>query len=412
MRVALAISTMLVMACGSTLRADRAHPTAAASQPTPGPTLPEVGSLEELRQVPPVVLANGWRVRLGLAGGGTEAGPWMLLYCLAEYVRDDFNPTIAYSGAAWGKFLGPVFFTVNGQPDDFPFIAVEEPPKPSEALFCRPVLTAEQGDYDIRVYSQRGRLLAHRTVRVRESRPCYWQQLAGPLNDPGRPDVRLATLPKPTAAVPRFPGLSPVWAAGPEGMWPAWSAGSLPGQIHAATVPLPRKRPQTHALSLTLEQGSTLVVRSRERLMARPTGYLLARWWVNGRPVAPFGGRAEAPARLEGVAPLATEIRIALKLPENLGTLKPGDRVALQVLYSPCPYRPVAGAAPRDGTMADLAPDWNQFGPATMPLVSNRLAFDFGADANKTVILYRERDSVSWRAAGVSLPMALATTDR
>lgn len=47
--------------------------------------IPEVKTLEQLLARKPVHLTNGPDIRLGISGGGRDAGPWKLLYCHVQH---------------------------------------------------------------------------------------------------------------------------------------------------------------------------------------------------------------------------------------------------------------------------------------------------------------------------------------
>ena len=55
-------------------------------------------------------------VRIGLGDGGDEAGPWKLVYCLANYTADG-DATLSHKGQTFGQMLGPVFLDVLGDDD-------------------------------------------------------------------------------------------------------------------------------------------------------------------------------------------------------------------------------------------------------------------------------------------------------
>src|SRR5689334_13703113 len=78
------------------------------------PPLAEVKTFEELEAVKPVRIAGEWDVRLGIADSSEEAGPWKVLWCLAEYAGKD-TPTLR--GLPFGidgsEQLGPVLVRIT-----------------------------------------------------------------------------------------------------------------------------------------------------------------------------------------------------------------------------------------------------------------------------------------------------------
>jgi hypothetical protein len=59
--------------------------TQPASAPAAARTIADVKTLEDLQNVETIHVNKRWAVRLGLSDGGKDAGPWKLLYCLADF---------------------------------------------------------------------------------------------------------------------------------------------------------------------------------------------------------------------------------------------------------------------------------------------------------------------------------------
>jgi len=80
-------------------------------------TIADVETLQELQSVEPIHVDKRWAVRVGLADGGADAGPWKLLYCLADFPPEKnaepaLPPLASELSGAMGS-LGPVLFTVD-----------------------------------------------------------------------------------------------------------------------------------------------------------------------------------------------------------------------------------------------------------------------------------------------------------
>jgi hypothetical protein len=106
-------------------------------------------------------------------------------------------------------------------------------------------------------------------------------------------------------------------------------------------------------------------------MLDRADHRLLARWWVNGEPIA------APPAKHMGLKEarllrMTKEIRVRFGLPATLGQLKSGDRVALQVLYTPKDLEPVFDGLEQKQQQMQLQ---SVQGEANCLLPSNRIEF-------------------------------------
>jgi hypothetical protein len=108
---------------------------------------------------------------------------------------------------------------------------------------------------------------------------------------------------------------------------------------------------------------------------------MLARWWVNGRPVIP-----ERTDEMEAIS-IGRRVRyeklvkVAFGLPYNVQSVKPGDVVGVQVLYSPSFLQTLPKSRGRDQLHDALwagDPD-----VAAVPLLSNRIEFVVPASAGR-----------------------------
>jgi len=336
--------------------------------------IPTVTRFDQLRSQQPIRLRDNWEVRFGLGDGGAEAGPWRLLYCLANWTNENESPSLAYEGESFGEPLGPVCYRVS-MDGETPLAAcakvmfdAKEPPP--EGLYCGMVLTAWEGKYHVEIISRDNKIIARRTIEVPQPRPLYWQEFA-------RQEGTIQ--PSPVAARPAFGGTWPLWENG----------GRIASQLHRQ-CPLPGTIPTPHAwiqhvatkairegeliypLKLTLTDGH-FVIRSPVELVDWPDFHLLARWWVNGQPTLarrPAGISMRAIGRQVS---FTKEMRVRFGLPDTLGKLEPGDEIRLQVLYSPAmieqvPIRSVSLAclhavSPYDSSVA------------AVPMTSNPIEF-------------------------------------
>ena len=180
---------------------------------------------------------------------------------------------------------------------------------------------------------------------VREGQPWYWHRFARlDYRTPGgTPVVDVSA----TACIPRL-----------------MNADTLPASNAPATRPSQR-------LVLALD-GETLVVRSEGAgMVSWPDWYLLARWWVNGKPVPAARPAEERPVQFGRQVSVAREFRLPFGPPGVAGGLRPGDELTLQLLYAPHGVRELPQ---KESGMLSLVP----FGPredsARSPMLSNKVS--------------------------------------
>ncbi|HLL88109.1 MAG TPA: hypothetical protein VK324_02285 [Tepidisphaeraceae bacterium] len=98
-------------------------------------------------------------------------------------------------------------------------------------------------------------------------------------------------------------------------------------------VRVDQNRPLLLALS---EDRANFVLTSPDgEMLDWPDWVLLARWWVDGRPAVP-PRRAFIPVRMLGRGmDMARAVEVGFALPDNLGPIAVGQRVAVQLMYAP-----------------------------------------------------------------------------
>ena len=157
-----------------------------SDQPGDVPRIELVSTFRELRTLRPIPIKH-YDLRFGLGGGGKDSGPWKLLYCMAT----PSTQRIAAGGpkrarrlfTQMPKDLGPVKFTVDNPASgehrgnmNVRFPASREQVN-GVPIYCGTVHTPWEGSYRVRLWSEFGRLLAQRIVRVNRPAACYWQGL-------------------------------------------------------------------------------------------------------------------------------------------------------------------------------------------------------------------------------------------
>ncbi len=278
-------------------------------------SLAEVISLTDLQRQPPLDAGNGWTIRVGL-GLQRADEPWRIVYALAEH-ESGTAPPMSYSGPYRGEPLGPVFVDLSrrGDPPRQMMIATSSLVEIAAAgplWYTRTIPLADAGQFDLRIVRGDGAVLAERLVVVTENPTLHWMTFAAPQG--GLDPQPAAAYPMATIAV-RYETIA--------------SSGQ--------TRPVPSDaNPLPNQLSLKLENGRFEIAAPRTvRLDGSTADVLLARWWVNGRPV-------EAPRRMRAEAVQAAQVTVTrfpvAPLPSVVGA-KPGDTVRLQLLYCPGGYR-------------------------------------------------------------------------
>jgi hypothetical protein len=332
------------------------------------PEIPRVKTLAELRAVAAVDTGDGWSVRLGYGEPDDDLGAsWRVLYCLAEPAPADAPDGRPREGPL-GDPLGPVSYTWEPTPRANEealsrmqrAVALTRP-----GLYCATLPAGAAREMRVTVNAPGERVLARRAFPPEKGqRPAYWHTFAE-----SRPksadDVPVSVVAdEAAAAYPLFRG----WPVRlPDEKKPAGEPGAhddLPGLGGAG---------EADGLRLTLEGGAFVIATDRGTTRS-PNESFLARWWVNGRPVAAPRPGAERAKFQQRLSPKGAPVTVGFGLPDHLPALKPGDRVALRLMYAAEGQRLLpfgTGGVFRQQQMRAVDPD-----AVDRPLLSNRLEFE------------------------------------
>ncbi len=401
-----------------------------AEEPAPDtlPLVPTVTSLGDLRKLHPILVHEGWQLRVGLADGGSEAIGWKLVYCLrtrTEQAKDVKRGRLRTGGIRIP--IGPLQARVNRgglrRLEDMvmqhlemaEMIYLGAPARREEAveeLFCATVpLWPEGGELILLGPSDdkalRNKPLARRDL-PRMGRPYAWLPLLydSQENDQDQARQIQADDPPPPCVInacprPAWPvqtSYNPLYASSPKTperyLLPERSlSGQLPPAggyewkyLHhgakAATAPAqPPVRPSddpSYPIRLTLEQDHFVLTSRGVLELYEPHERLLARWWVNGKAVE-VSGHEEVKEEIKLVARLMRAlvegkmrtIRIPAALPPLLGKLAGGDIIRLQVLYASGGFEERPGDHLSKGTFGHA----DAYYPAFGPMLSNPIEF-------------------------------------
>lgn len=329
------------------------------------PAIPLIKTLDDLRHVAPVKLGDGSEVRIGITETPADGMPLRFVYCLPV----DPNAKPANMGGDPEEWAGPVRVRVvraRGVEEVTGEVQADELAKiDGEAFYCTAIPVFNKGNFQVEVLGRSAKrdepdvLIYQSTMEVPKGRVCYWHQFTEKPGD----DYGVASHPK--AARPRYSGLT---RHSPAMMKP-----------DAALDGLDAEHPLELSLDLSVAEPK-LTVKCAEEMINSPDEHLLARWWVNGKPVpaepCPIASERKLMQHGWGIS-FAKEIKLVFALPKNLGTLKAGDRVELQVMYSPAGNKPVfdSAVAEMGGPVTKLFVPRIVAHPATLPRLSQKLEF-------------------------------------
>lgn len=329
------------------------------------PGIADVETLAELAACEPHDVGGGWTVRLGYADPGDEAVPWVTLYCLGDDSGAAARVERADGPGELGDPLGPVYYA--WAPKGTVVRHIERLKRVRRAgrwLFCVTLQPVAGATMTLTVRDAGGRVLRARDFKPRAEAgpPWRWHTFARHGRGARDAEVEMVVADGAVAARPVYGDLF----FPPEAVDADAPPPPLPGATAAG---------EADGIKLSLE-GAAFVLAARRPMSAQmPEHLLLARWWVNGEPVAPPSaerGAAQAQQR-QAKADESEEFKVGFGLPDHLGKLKAGDRVALQVLYSADGYERVNQAAAASTQQMQRLERW---GRAARPLLSNRLEFE------------------------------------
>ncbi len=329
--------------------------------------IPTVATFADLLKQPPERV-GGWDVRVDVADPGDTLGPAAVLYALADWAGEGPPTPISENGP---HPLGPLAARWRWEKR-----AVEVQKRLQQAsghkgrrsLFATTIPLRASGQCRVDLCENRSDREADApplwaaTLVVSESPRPAWGVFARPTS-PTESDGVVAD--EFYTAVPKIDGTFPILAGDPKDAT-RW-AGLLP--------PLDAADAKDSPLTLALTDGQFILTSTRPLWDFNAPEQLLARWWVNGRPVrrdailiAP-----QRPLQQSRQVTSRNKAAIGFGLPDHLGPLKPGDEVAVQLLYCPSGLE---SPGPEMALMAQRSyPD-----ALTLPTLTNRLTFTMTPD--------------------------------
>jgi len=398
------------------------------------PTLAYVTCLADLRALKPILVHDGWELRVGLADGGSDAAGWKLIYCLRTRtspasIKDNRARAIHMVGSS--TMLGPLQFEVRPRALARKEILAVQSLQMAEMIYVGAPARREQaveelyggtvplwpdgaelvllGPSDPKTF--RGKPIA-RADLPGYNRPYVWQPLLHDDDDKDQaghvrrverdepPDRPYAINTRPRTVSPRQIATNPLYAWSPATREPyLLPAAGLPGQfppaggyewkyLHPTAVPASQPAPPPAApadaadfpIRLSLEKDQFVLTSRGVLELDEPVERLLARWWVNGKPVEICQANEELKQqqvrmihRLMKQRELGRmrAIRIPAALPPFLGKLAGGDIVRLQVMFSPGGYEKLLSRCLLEKSYTSM----HAYYPAFGPMLSNGIDF-------------------------------------
>jgi hypothetical protein len=320
----------------------------AMPQPTSQPLIADVRTVGDLRAVPAVQIGAELRVHFGVAE--SKLGPWMMVYCLAESDgtqldrrRDDQNEPLGPVSVAW---YGEREVAVKKQTSR-PAAVIKGP-----VLFSRTLVANGAGLQHLKILGPAGEEITTREFRFAHPRGTSWGVFKTSHDSVDHEGA---------AACPLI--------SGDFGRsLPTLPDGSVDDQ---ALLPGIDDRP-TGDIELSI-RGGAFVVHCGQKMFEWPDDLLLARWWRNGVAIdAPY----IQPKMLQAGRQIVetNEFVIPFDVPPRLGPVHSGDKVAIQILYSP------GATSLPPPTGAQHYSQLNTVKSADPPRISDRLKFDITDD--------------------------------
>lgn len=287
----------------------------------------------ELLKQPPIEVADGVSVRLGIEKKTWPRWSGVLVYCYCDRL-----PKRSLESDSRAS-LGPVRIQLRAKRPDERAIAVRLSASArlphGKLLFVRSLTNHKVGDYQLRITTLGGTVIGTSTVSVTDGPFHPWM--------PFDPSPRVGELAKrrEDSAPVSFVANRGVGIAAPRGS--GMEALVFEGRIGDRKIKrhtderLPQLFPAKADPSFRVRiEGRTLAASCREAIIStRAEDQILTRWWVNGEPFYPKPISEFTAADRTGQ--ISFDKRLDLKLHFDAAKIgaKPGDEVRLQLLFCP-----------------------------------------------------------------------------
>jgi len=330
-------------------------------------SLPVVRTWGDLLDQPMIALADGSTIRLGIEARSAPRLSSVFVYCLTQDAKPIRRTTEVPT-------LGPMAVDVRA-PDP----KQVEPAKINEQLaepahrdpywqlYALSIPLDQMGKYRITLRDARNVVTAAAAIRATDEPYHAWMPFGlpeelRPLDDKDE-DLDLGRF-----AAKQLPAAAP----NSSGSFPIAVMNVEKGNANLSRVPLPAGRPRPSDCSIVLKKNRSRfqVASTRPLIVGASEGWekLLVRWWINGQPVRP--ANSNDPISLNGGGRVIETRNVHFDLEplsESLG-IRPGDRIGMQVLYSPSGWKHLD-----PNISSRLSPSMVTLGDAAVAMVSNRI---------------------------------------
>lgn len=305
---------------------------AEAAEPRP---IPDVDTIAQLQAVDPIRTPDGWEIRAGLRDESAHAPVLRVLY-LAKFVGPGERPSRTSP-------RGPVVVEVRWENvsatlEQFAELYIGTQPL-QDGLYVRSFTCPSRGGGTFQIQMTDGTILASRHIDPRPAELSPWMPLA-----------ELQVRDEGTRAAIRNRNIAMICPA---------ESGTC-----AMVVPSSGALGFQQAITIALEGDRLSVSAPKDSPFPDGTA-LLARWWVDGKPVTPEQQMAAIGMRYTARATTTPGATLEAFVPREV--IKPGDHVALQVLSSSEGYE-------RYG-LREFSPRCAGEKPIPTPMLSNRIEF-------------------------------------
>jgi hypothetical protein len=335
----------------------------------------------DLAKAEPVDLGDGIRARIAVDTDRPSAGGHVVIYCLTEGMAADAIKRVLVED---DDRIGPVRFRI-GPADDHERVAAKAPDRVREArrvrvaeqagpkieraelLFSRAVATPKSGRLLLTLSTAAGRDVADIPIVVTADVPPTWTAFAATF--PSRDAITPADLEAGVTvhvANRLTDPVEPVWPAEQPIVW----KGTVDGKAFERDGDELLPSLQDPGAGTLAYRDGVLVFTTKQPVACRPDLHLIARWWVNDKPVRsePVAGFAR---QVSGRVGTAAEHRMRLTFDPGRFQAKSGDTVKLQVAWCEQGWRTWSPDGARQHTISGRA---EPIGPGPV-ILSNAVEF-------------------------------------
>jgi hypothetical protein len=275
----------------------------------PPSSIAPIDEISEMESLESLKAGYNWQVQLAF-GQVKQLSPLKLLYCRAQWHDQDSVPRAIPFMRYGARHLGPVIWTFsrNGFRDSAPDLnsrpSVPMSLQSDSCIYAASLPLSGFTEGYVQVYSAfDGRELVRETIKPGDSSLWPWGLFMS--------DKKFGVCADFESASPGMPAFSPIDS-------------------------LSAKPKQGKEISIKLSLKNDLfVLKAGKRILPTRGQRLLARWWLNDKPVLPEATGEYSFAGKRDTEALASLLRLPARLPVSRLKAKPGDKISLQLMLCP-----------------------------------------------------------------------------